>query len=86
MSRYRLAESYRTTEGKIVKKTITYDDIEKSDSDIKVLTQHGDRFDLLANQFYQDPSLWWVIAKANNMKTNNIPAGKVLRIPSNINL
>tara|TARA_Y100000593_G_C4248360_1_gene305842 strand:- start:507 stop:767 length:261 start_codon:yes stop_codon:yes gene_type:complete len=86
MSRYNSQDFYKTEDGKLVRRTKIYNEIEKNDSDVMVLTQHGDRFDLLANQFYQDSSLWWVIAKANNMNTNNIPAGTVLRIPSNVDV
>ena len=53
--------------------------------DIMVMTQDGDRFDLLAHQYYGDSSLWWYIAKANKMKCNNIPAGLTIRIPSTTN-
>jgi hypothetical protein len=43
-----------------------------------------DRMDLLANRFYRDPRLWWVIAVANDIEL--IPtafnAGDSIRIPS----
>ena len=38
-----------------------YPNIPKSDSDIYVVTQTGDRLDQLSNQFYGDSSLWWII-------------------------
>src|SRR5271169_5054461 len=34
--------------------------------DIQYTTIDGDRFDLLANTYYQDPILMWVIAWAND--------------------
>jgi hypothetical protein len=39
--------------------------------------------DLLANQFYNDSRLWWIIAQANNLNGVNIgvEAGIQLRIP-----
>jgi nucleoid-associated protein YgaU len=51
--------------------------------DTKILSQEGDRLDLLAKEFYGDESLWFVIAKANNLGKGsfNVPAGKVIRIP-----
>ena len=61
--------------------TVVYSNIPESDSDIYVITQHGDRLDTLAHQFYGDPSLWWYIAKANNLKYMTIPTGTSLRIP-----
>ena len=45
------------------------------------ISQIGDRCDNLANRFYGDSTLWWFIAKVNNLTTNNIPAGTSLRIP-----
>ena len=57
-----------------------------SENDIYVLTGKGDRLDLLANQFYGDPNLWWVISSANGeipKDSLNIPLGTQLRIPSN---
>ena len=32
-------------------------------------------------EFYGNPNLWWFIARVNNLKNNNIPAGTSLRIP-----
>jgi len=62
--------------------TIIYGVIPKSDSDIYVISQQGDRLDLLANQFYSDPTLWWYIARANNLKFMTLEPGISLRIPS----
>jgi hypothetical protein len=61
--------------------TTIYSNIPPSDSDIYVITQMGDRLDHLAYQFYGDVSLWWYIAKANNLKFMTVPTGTSLRIP-----
>ena len=61
-----------------------YKSVPESSEDVYVMTQVGDRFDLLANQYYGDPHLWWYIAKANNMKFNNIEVGTTVRIPASI--
>ena len=45
------------------------------------IAQEGDRCDNLAQRFYGNSELWWFIARTNNLKTNNIPAGTSLRIP-----
>ena len=58
-----------------------YSAIPQREGDIYVITQPGDRFDLLAAQFYGDPNLWWYIAKANGLKFMTIPVGTNLRIP-----
>jgi hypothetical protein len=43
-----------------------------------------DRIDLLAQQFYNDPSWWWRIMDVNPEYSdpNNIPVGALLRIPN----
>ena len=64
--------SYRTT---------IYNEVPKRDDDLYFITQDGDRCDNLANQFYGNSNLWWFIARVNNLKTNNIPAGTSIRIP-----
>ena len=63
--------------------TTIYSSIPEKDSDIWVITQSGDRLDLLANQYYGNPRLWWYIAKANGLTFLTIPAGTSLRIPAN---
>lgn len=62
--------------------TIMYPDFSTS-SDTKILSQEGDRLDLLAKEFYGDESLWFIIAKQNNLGKGslNVPAGKVITIP-----
>jgi hypothetical protein len=46
----------------------------------------GDRFDTLAQTYYQDSTLWWVISIANQDLPQDsllIPPGMQIRIPSN---
>ena len=62
--------------------TTIYSSIPETDSDIWVITQTGDRLDLLANQYYNDSTLWWYIAKANNLTFVSLPTGISLRIPA----
>ena len=59
-----------------------YSAIPETNGDIWVITQHGDRLDNLAFQFYGDQSLWWYIAKANYLSFMTIPTGTSLRIPA----
>jgi hypothetical protein len=65
--------------------TVKYPSIPYSNDDIQVITTEGDRLDLLAQQFYTDSSLWWIIAAANPnvLSQNSIfpPVGSQLRIP-----
>jgi len=65
-----------------------YPRIPLSVDDIYVVTTIGDRFDLLAQQYYNDSSLWWIISTANeNLPQNSlyIAEGSQIRIPSNVN-
>ncbi len=94
MSRYRetsihesdLMARYRDRSGKVVKYATTlYQDVDERDDDLHVISQEGDRLDLLAQQFYNDRDLWWFIGRVNNVSTMNIPAGTQLRIPISTN-
>ena len=73
-----------TKKNKSYYKTTIFDKIPKSESDIYVITQMGDRLDTLAHQFYGDVNLWWYIAKANGIKDLRVEAGTSLRIPASI--
>lgn len=77
-----------TTQGVKYYKAKKYPPIPPQESDIYVVTVQGDRLDLLANTYYKDPSLWWVISIANS----NITFGSMfpepgiqLRIPTDLN-
>jgi hypothetical protein len=56
---------------------------EARDTDIYIISNSTDRLDLLANTYYQDPTMWWIIAKVNNIGkgTLNVAPGIQLRIP-----
>lgn len=43
-----------------------------------------DRIDILANRYYKNPGLWWVIAVANDMEIlpTHLNTGDTIRIPS----
>jgi len=72
---------------KRVYQTTRYPEIPLSENDIYVYTVQGDRFDVLAQQYYSDSSLWWIISIANdNLPQNSliIPEGLQIRIPTNI--
>tara|TARA_Y100000385_G_scaffold286917_1_gene349972 strand:+ start:3694 stop:3981 length:288 start_codon:yes stop_codon:yes gene_type:complete len=64
-----------------------YPDIPLSFDDTYVITTEGDRFDILAQQYYGSSSYWWVISIANpSLQQNTMipPVGQQLRIPSNL--
>ena len=68
--------------------TILYPEIPPNINDIYLLSEVGDRLDILANTYYQDTSLWWVIVKANPNKIRRdgllLKPGIQIRIPNNI--
>ena len=66
--------------------TNIYPTIQPTDSDYYIITTVEDRLDLIAYDFYQDSSLWWVIASANALPGDSIyaPIGIQLRIPTNL--
>lgn len=90
MNRYksiRIFNNSTVKPGKRFYGVVKYPDIPLSVSDIYVITQNKDRYDLLANQYYGDKSLWWIIATANRSFAQNSlypPIGSQIRIPLNI--
>lgn len=60
--------------------------IERDNTDLFIRTTAGDRLDNLAHEFYQDVTLWWILASVNNLGkgTFAVPPGTRLRIPLNI--
>jgi len=65
---------------------VRYPEIPRGSEDIYVYTTKGDRYDLLAQTYYNDSSLWWIIALCN--LNNTIPdsiypnIGEQIRIPA----
>ena len=88
MSRYentKLVQKIKNNTKIISRTTTIYSSIPESDNDIYVISQYGDRLDLLSHKYYGDSTLWWYIAKANGLKFMNIPEGTSLRIPGSTN-
>lgn len=87
MGRYTNIQTKQSTNGKTLRNTSKYPEIPLSFDDIYVYTTIGDRFDTLAQTYYGNASLWWVISTANpQLKQNSYypPIGTQLRIPTNI--
>lgn len=86
MARYTNIPKIKSPDKKIVYQSVRYPEIPRSFNDVYVYTTIGDRFDTLAQQYYGDSSLWWVISVANgNLNQNSLtpPVGSQIRIPSN---
>jgi hypothetical protein len=94
MKRYATIKTLRNTNenvgtlGTVYYRNTKYPEIPLSENDIYVLTDFGDRLDLLANQFYSDVTLYWIIAAANPNEVSFgslfVDEGTQLRIPINI--
>ena len=87
-SRYSNTTTTTRWDGKQIYKSTTYPTIVPQDSDIIIVTNETMYLDLLANKYYSDSTLWWVIALANSgLGTGrlSVPTGLTLRIPTNIN-
>ena len=90
MNRYRdipVLKNKEVNNGSRYYSTTRYPEIPLSPSDIYVITSEGDSLDALAQQFYQDKSLWWVLSVANGIKLKVptfIKVGSQLRIPTDL--
>lgn len=86
MNRYNNTETKKTIDGRTVYRQSIYPNIPPSDRDLYVATETGDRLDTLAYQFYNNSSLWWIIASANNIHSAvfGLADGTIIRIPMNI--
>ena len=87
MRRYDSTPVVQRWDGKRVYLTTQYPIIEPNDADAIIITNETDYLDTLAYTYYNDPTLWWVIALANNLGKGrmSVPPGIQIRIPSNIN-
>lgn len=88
-----MADRYRNTKtivdqntNKSYMETTVYPKMSPANSDIYIITDETDRLDLLANKYYGDTKMWWIIASANNINDASfyIEPGTQLRIPSDI--
>ena len=88
MSRYSTTSVIRDSNEQRRKATTIISNIPVSVSDIYIQITSSDRLDKLANTFYGDSTLWWVIATANNLGKGTIvvPQNVILRIPSKSNI
>ena len=83
MDRYQFTKIDKETQRQ---KTTMLPNIPDQSTDLYIISRDGDRLDMLANEFYQDPSLWWIIAQANNIGKGTVVVtpGQQIRIPNPI--
>lgn len=58
--------------------------VRSNSDDIEHVWMQGDRLDILAQKYYGDARLWWIIAEYNNIMHffEEIEYGRVLILPS----
>ena len=85
MKRYDKTPLRKDVDGKRYKKFVVYPRIPFQDTDIYIRVFSGERLDILAQKYYSDTTLWWIISKANNLSGNEVQLDPSLtyRIPIN---
>ena len=85
MNRYNYTQVSKRWDGKQVYKSLLLVPIPYSDTDIYIITNDTMYLDQLAYTYYKDPSLWWILALANNIGKGqlSVEGGIQLRIPAN---
>ena len=87
MNRYRNIKTLKNTQGIEYYRGTKYPEIPLSENDIYVITVTGDRLDILANRYYGDSTLYWIISAANpsqSFSSMYLIEGSQLRIPNNL--
>ena len=69
--RYKFTKVLKDGSGKRYYRPTLVSNIPLRDSDVFINPRSGERLDSLAQRFYGDSNLWWIIAKANEL-TNGI--------------
>jgi hypothetical protein len=85
MNRYNYTTTGKRWDGKQVYNTLLLPTIPFSSDDVYIITNETMYLDQLANTYYKDPSLWFIIAQANGLGKGrlSVPSGIQIRIPIN---
>ena len=88
MNRYDTIDRYKTKEGKAYITNPIYPFIPESENDTYIIAGVADRYDVLALEFYNDSSLWWIISTANphiiRRDSYSLKPNLEIRIPANV--
>lgn len=84
MNRYKRIDILKNEENTSYRRNVIFPSVPARSSDIYVISTAGDRYDTLALEYYNDSSLWWIIAGVNNSKKDSLAVkpGVQLRIPA----
>jgi hypothetical protein len=84
--RYQFTPTGKRFDGKNVYRTTYYPNIPESVDDMYITVSEEDYLDSLAKKYYGDETLWWIIARANNLPGYklSVEPSKQIRIPVNV--
>ena len=85
-NRYSYIPIKKTSTGTRMYNLVKYPEIPPTLDDLYILCNATDRYDKLAQSYYGDPTLWWIIATANDGVDGDSlfpPTGSYVRIPAN---
>lgn len=85
VSRYSIYRQILDNNSDTYLETTNQTPVKESDKDIyhEVLREEENRLDIIANNYYNNPSYWWVIAMANDLVDPfYVEAGSIIRIPN----
>lgn len=85
MSWYDKKNKTKNDNGRPVFKSQLPPEIERSHEDIYFISKRGDRLDLYADKYYDNPDHWRIIAAANDLGKGSLSVepGLQIRIPPN---
>ncbi len=85
--RYQNIGIQKSDSGKTIYLPTKYPSLVPSNNDYYIIAREEDRFDLIASDFYGQPTYWWVVVMANDLPGDSMyaPPGFQLRIPANLN-
>lgn len=88
MSRYTTSQTLKRVAEQRRISTVIVPVIPLSKQDIYIKTTTPERLDKLANQFYGDATLWWIIAVSNGLGKGSlyVPENTTIRIPPSANI
>ena len=88
MSRYTTSQTLKRVAEQRRISTVIVPVIPLSDQDTYIKTTTPERLDKLANQFYSDATLWWIIAVSNGLGKGSlyVPQNTTIRIPPSANI
>lgn len=86
MNRYLSTKIDKRWDGSRVYLTTIYPRVPVAENDVYIISKETDKLDVLADKYYKDKTLWWIIAQANKVGKGgmSIEEGIQIRIPVNI--